>query len=58
MNQNDGQRNLILGSEWIFSLNTRNSLSLVLAKAVLNDNGPAVTGLSIKYEYFWGKGYR
>ncbi len=58
VNQNDGQRNLILGSEWIFSLNTRNSLSLVLAKAVLNDNGPAVTGLSIKYEYFWGKGYR
>ena len=57
-NQNDTQRNFILGSEVIVSLNARNSLSLTLAKAFVHQNGPSVTDLSVKYEYFWGKGYR
>jgi len=58
VNQNNAQRNLILGTEMILSLNARNSLSLVLAKALVHQNGPSVTGLSVKYDYVWGRGYR
>jgi len=57
-NQNATQKNFILGSEVIVSLNARNSLSLTVAKALVHQNGPSVTGLSVKYQYFWGKGYR
>ena len=58
LNQNDSQRNFILGSEVIIDLNARNSLSVTLAKAVVHQNGPTVTGISVKYDYLWGKGYR
>jgi hypothetical protein len=58
VDQNDGQRNFILGSEVIVSLNARNTLSLIVAKALVHQNGPAITGLSVKYDYYWGKGYR
>jgi len=58
VNQNDSQSNFILGSEVIIDLNARNSLSVTLAKAAVHQNGPAVTGISVKYDYLWGKGYR
>lgn len=58
VNQNDSQSNFILGSEVIIDLNARNSLSVTLAKAVVHQNGPAVTGISVKYDFLWGKGYR
>jgi hypothetical protein len=56
--QNNPQKNFILGSEVIVSLNERNSLSFILAKALVHENGPAITGVSVKYDYLWGKGYR
>jgi hypothetical protein len=57
-NQNNAQRNFILGGEAIFSLNERNSLRLVLAKALVHQNGPSIAGISVKYDYSWGNGYR
>jgi hypothetical protein len=58
LDQNDSQRNFILGSEVIVSLNARNSFRVTVAKALVHRNGPAVTGISVKYDYVWGKGYR
>jgi hypothetical protein len=58
VDQNNAQKNFILGSEVIVSLNARNTLSLTVAKALVHQNGPAVTGFSVKYDYYWGKGYR
>jgi len=57
-NQNNPQRNFILGGEAIFSLDERNSLSLVLGKALVHENGPSIAGFSVKYDYSWGRGYR
>jgi hypothetical protein len=57
-NENDSQKNFLLGSEITLSLNARNSLSMVLAKTLVNQNGPSATGISVKYDYFWGGGYR
>jgi Putative MetA-pathway of phenol degradation len=58
VNQNDSQSNFVLGSELIIDLNARNSLSVTLAKALVHQNGPAVMGISVTYDYVWGKGYR
>jgi hypothetical protein len=56
--QNDRQQNLTLGSELHLSLNSRNSLVFVFAKAVVHHNGPTLTGFTVRYDYSWGKGYR
>jgi hypothetical protein len=53
ISQNNSQRNFILGSELNISLNPQNSLTFVFAKAVVHQNGPTTTGLSIKYDYTW-----
>jgi Putative MetA-pathway of phenol degradation len=58
VNQNDSQKNFVLGSETIVSLNEKNSLSFIVAKALVHDNGPTITGVIVKYDYYWGKGYR
>jgi hypothetical protein len=58
VNQNNSQKNFILGSEVIVSLNEKNSLSFIVAKALVHENGPESTGFSLKYDYVWGKGYR
>jgi hypothetical protein len=58
VNQNNPQKNFILGSEVIVSLNERNSLSFIVAKALVHENGPTITGFSVKYDYVWGKGFR
>jgi hypothetical protein len=57
VNQNNAQQNVILGTEMNVSLNSRNSLLLEFAKAVVHQNGPALVGFSVKYDYVWGKGY-
>jgi len=57
VNQNNAQQNFILGTEMNVSLNSRNSLLLEFAKAVVHQNGPALVGFSVKYDYVWGKGY-
>lgn len=58
VNQNNAQQNFILGSEMNVSLNSRNALVFAFAKALVHQNGPALTGFSVKYDYVWGKGYR
>jgi len=58
MDQDDAQQNLTVGSEASWSLNPRNALTLVLAKAVVHKNAPAFTGVAVKYVYSWGKGYQ
>jgi hypothetical protein len=58
MDQNNTQQNFVLGSEVNVSLNGRNSLSFQFAKAVIHQNGPAETGIAVKYNFAWGKSYR
>jgi Putative MetA-pathway of phenol degradation len=58
VNQNDSQKNFVLGSEVILSLNERNSLSFVVARALVHENGPTITGVIVKYDYYWGKGFK
>jgi hypothetical protein len=53
ISQNNGQQNFILGSEMNISVNSQNSLTLEFAKAIVHQNGPAVTGFSVKYDYTW-----
>ena len=53
--QNNAQENFILGSELNVSLNSRNSLVFEFAKALVHNNGPAVVGFSVKYDYTWAR---
>jgi hypothetical protein len=55
--QNNAQQNFILGSEINIALNARNSLTFEFAKAIVHQNGPALVGFSVRYDYTWGKGY-
>jgi len=52
--QNNPQQNVILGTEMNFTLNPRNSLILELGTALVHHNGPALSGLNVKYDYTWG----
>ncbi|HXY03675.1 MAG TPA: transporter [Terriglobales bacterium] len=56
--QNNAQENFVLGSELNLSLNSRNSLVIEFAKALVHHNGPAIVGFTVKYDYTWGKDYR
>jgi hypothetical protein len=58
VDQNNAQRNFIVGSEVNVSVNSRNSLLFEFAKALVHQNGPALVGFSVKYDYIWGKGLR
>lgn len=58
VDQVNPQQNFILGSELNVSLNSRNSLLFAFARAVVHQNGPALTGFNVRYDYVWGKGYR
>ncbi len=58
VDQNNVQRNFIVGSEVNVSLNSRSTLIFVLAKAVVHHNGPSIGGFAVRYDYIWGKGYR
>jgi hypothetical protein len=40
------------------SIASQHSLLFEFAKAGVHQNGPAVVGFSVKYDYAWGKGYR
>jgi hypothetical protein len=53
VDQNNPQRNFILGSEMNISINARNSLVLEFGKAVVHRNGPSIVGFSLKYDYAW-----
>ena len=58
VDQNNAQQNVIVGSETSVSINARHALLLEFAKAAIHQNGPAVIGFSVKYDYMWGKGYK
>jgi hypothetical protein len=58
IDQGNGQRNFVLGSEISVSINDRNSLLFVFEDALVHRNGPAAVGFSVKYDYTWGKGYK
>src|SRR5579871_120120 len=58
IDQNDSQRNFIVGSELVVSPNSRNSFTFEFAKAVVHRNGPSLGGFAVKYDYTWGRGYR
>lgn len=58
VNQDNSQKNFALGTEVNISLNSQNSLVFQFAKALVHQNGPALTGFAVKYTYSWGKGYR
>jgi len=58
VNQDDVQHNFILGSEVNVSLNARNTLIFVFARALVHENGPNSTGFSVRYDYIWGKGLK
>lgn len=56
VNQNNPQQNFVLGSETNISLTPRSSLVVAFGKALVHRNGPAVTGVAVKYDYTWGTG--
>jgi hypothetical protein len=58
VDQENPQRNFILGSELSVSINSRNSLLFEFAKALVHHNGPALVGFAVKYDYTWGRGYK
>jgi hypothetical protein len=53
--QNNAQQNFVLGTEVSISLNPRNALIFEFAKAPVHNNGPAVVGFSLRYDYTWAK---
>jgi hypothetical protein len=56
VNQDNPQQNLVLGTETNVSVTGRNSLVFAVAKSLVHRNGPAVTGVSVRYDYTWGTG--
>jgi hypothetical protein len=58
VDQNNPQQDFILGTEMNVSLNSRNSLLFEFARALVHQNGPALDGFAIKYDFLWGKGYK
>jgi hypothetical protein len=58
MDQNNVQQNFALGSEMNVSINSRNSLLFEFAKALVHQNGPALVGFSVKYDYTWGRNHK
>ena len=58
VDQSNPQRNFTLGTEVNVNINSRNSLLFEFARALVHQNGPALLGFAVKYDYTWGKGYK
>jgi hypothetical protein len=56
--QNDSQESLVMGTEVNWSPNSHHSLDLVFAKALVHENAPTNTAVTLKYVYSWGRGYK
>lgn len=56
--QNDSQKNFVYGSEAIVTLNNQNQLTFIFERAAVHENGPSVTGVAVRYDYYWGRGYK
>ena len=57
VDQNDAQKNLTVGTEMFWTLNSRNSIAFLFAKSVVHENAPLFTAVAVKYFYSWGPGY-
>jgi hypothetical protein len=55
VSQDNAQQNFVLGTEMNISLNPQNTLILEFAKALVHNNGPALVGFSVRYDYTWAK---
>jgi hypothetical protein len=53
--QNNAQRNFIIGDQLNLALNDRHALVFEYGKALVHHNGPSISGLSVRYVYIWGK---
>lgn len=53
IDQNNAQRNFIIGSELNVTLSAHHSVVLEFAKAPVHRNGPALTGFSVRYDFAW-----
>ena len=56
--QSDSQKNFVVGTEWIVSLNNKNQFTVIFEKAAVHVNGPAATGIALRYDYYWGRGFK
>jgi hypothetical protein len=56
VNQDNPQRNFVVGSETNISLSASSSLIVEFGKAVVHRNGPAVAAVAVKYHYTWHTG--
>jgi len=57
VDQNDAQKNLTVGTETYWALNSRHSIAFLFAKSVVHENAPNFTQVALKYFYSWGPGY-
>jgi hypothetical protein len=55
VDQNNAQKNFVIGSEVNLALNDKNSLVFQFGKALVHENGPSLTGFTVKYDYSWAK---
>jgi hypothetical protein len=58
VDQDNPQRNFILGSEVNVNISSRHSLLFEFAKMLVHENGPALVGFAVKYDYTWARGYK
>jgi len=56
VNQNDAQKNLTLGTEANWTINSRNGIVFLFARSVVHENAPMFTEVALKYFYSWGGG--
>ena len=56
--QDNAQQDFVLGAEINIFLSERNTLIFEFGKALVHDNGPAVVGFSVRYDYTWTKNHR
>ncbi len=56
--QNNEQRNLIVGTEMSATIDSRNALLFEFAKALVHYNASPVVGFAVKYDFLWGKGVK
>ena len=57
VDQNDAQKNLSLGTETNWNINSRNTIAFSFAKSVVHVNAPIFTEMALKYFHSWGPGH-
>jgi hypothetical protein len=57
VDQNNAQKNLTVGTETNWTINSRNAIGVLFAKSIVHENAPSLTEVALKYFYSWGSGY-